>query len=374
MEKEKKAWKKWIYWFLFAVAVISVYKTLDNFTDIMAWFSNLFHILMPFVMGLLLAYLLYTPCVKIEKLYVKSKNKLLKKKARGLSVLTVYIIAVLLFVIMINCILPVVSRSVVDLVNSLPSYYSEAIKKVEEMPEDSLFNKINVKEIIANLQNINIKDFFDLDRLTQYAKGVINIATGLFSFFVSIIVSIYILLERKRIIEFVRKACLALFEKNTYENIGKYFQTTNRVFFQFLSGQLLDAIVVGILTSIVMSLLHVKYAVLLGFMIGVFNLIPYFGAIIAIVLAALITIFTGGIGQAIIMTISVTILQQLDANIINPKILGNSLSISPLLVIFAVTIGGEYFGILGMFLAVPVFTVLKIIITDYIEFKNSVKE
>ena len=123
-----------------------------------------------------------------------------------------------------------------------------------------------------------------------------------------------------------------------------------------------------------MSLLHVKYAVLLGFMIGVFNLIPYFGAIIAIVLAALITIFTGGIGQAIIMTISVTILQQLDANIINPKILGNSLSISPLLVIFAVTIGGEYFGILGMFLAVPVFTVLKIIITDYIEFKNSVKE
>lgn len=372
MEKERKGLRKWLYWFLFSVAVIIVYKTLDNFTDIMKWFGNLFSILMPFIMGLLISYLLYTPCVKIEKIYGKSRNKLLKKKSRGLSILTVYIIAVLVLTIIINCVLPVVSKSVIDLVNSLPNYYAEAIKNIEEMPEEALLNKLNIKEMIASLQNINIEEFFNLDKLTQYARGVINIATGLFDFFVSIIVSIYILLERKRIIEFARKACEALFEKNTYENIGKYFKTTNRVFFQFLSGQLLDAVVVGVLTSIVMSILNVEYAVLLGFMIGLFNLIPYFGAIIAIVLAAIITIFTGGIWQAIIMAVSVTILQQLDANIINPKILGNSLSISPLLVIFAVTIGGEYFGILGMFLAVPVFTVLKIIITDYIDYKNSV--
>ena len=373
MEKEKKAWRKWIYWFLFAVAVITVYKTLDNFTDIMNWFSNLFHILMPFIIGLLVAYLLYTPCVKIEKAYKKVKNRWIKKKARGLAILTVYLIAILVLLIIVNCVLPVVSRSVADLVNSLPSYYSEAIKKVDEMPEDSLLHKINVKEMISNLQNIDIKQFFDFETITQYAKGVINMATGLFDFFVSIIVSIYILLERKPIIKFAQTFCCAVFEEGTYQNIKKYFQTTNHVFFKFLSGQLLDSIVVGILTSIVMSILQVKYAMLLGFMIGLFNLIPYFGAIIAIILATLITIFTGGIGQAIIMVITVTILQQLDANIINPKILGNSLSISPLLVIFAVTIGGEYFGVLGMFLAVPVFTVLKIIISDYIEYKNQCK-
>jgi len=372
MEKEKKGLRKWLYWFLFSVAVIIIYKTLDNFTDIMKWFGNLFSILMPFIMGLLIAYLLYTPCMKIEKIYSKSKNKLLKKKSRGISILTVYIIAVLVLTIIINCVLPVVSRSVVDLVNSLPSYYEEAIKNIEEMPEESLLNKLNVKEMIGNLQNIHIEEFFNIDKLTQYAKGVINIATGLFDFFVSIIVSIYILLERKTIIEFARKTCATLFEKNTYENIGKYFKTTNHVFFQFLSGQLLDAVVVGVLASIVMTILNVEYAVLLGFMIGLFNLIPYFGAIIAIIIAAIITIFTGGIGQAVIMAITVTILQQLDANIINPKILGNSLSISPLLVIFAVTIGGEYFGVLGMFLAVPVFTVLKIIITDYIDYKNKI--
>lgn len=373
MEKEKKAWRKWLYWFLFAVSVITVYKTLDNFTDILEWFSNLFHILMPFIMGLLVAYLLYTPCLKIEKVYGKTKNRWIRKKARGLSILTTYVIAVLILLIIINCVLPVVSKSIVDLVNSLPGYYSEAIKKVGEMPEDAWLNKLNVKEMIRNLQEIDIKQFLNFERITEYAKGVISMATGVFDFFVAIIVSVYILLERRQIIEFARKLCSAIFKENTYQNIGKYFQTTNHVFFKFLSGQLLDAVVVGILTSIMMSILHVKYAVLLGFMIGLFNLIPYFGAIVAIILAALITIFTGGIGQAIIMVVSVTILQQLDANIINPKILGNSLSVSPLLVIFAVTIGGEYFGILGMFLAVPVFTVLKIIISDYIEYRNQVK-
>lgn len=153
--------------------------------------------------------------------------------------------------------------------------------------------------------------------------------------------------------------------------IGKYFNKSNEVFFSFIAGQVLDAIVVGILTAIAMSIIGVKYAVLLGFMIGLFNLIPYFGAIIAVAVAILITIFTGGIGQAIIMAIVVIVLQQIDANIINPKILGSSLSISPLLVIFAVTIGGAYFGVLGMFLAVPVATVIKLLIEEYITYKTS---
>ena len=113
---------------------------------------------------------------------------------------------------------------------------------------------------------------------------------------------------------------------------------------------------------------------LLGFMIGLFNLIPFFGAIIAVVIAVIITILTGGIGQAVVMAIVTIILQQIDANIINPKIVGNALDISQILVILSVTIGGAYFGILGMFLAVPVVTVLKMIITDYIKEKENLKK
>ena len=135
---------------------------------------------------------------------------------------------------------------------------------------------------------------------------------------------------------------------------------------------MLDGIIVGILTTIAMSILGVKYAVVLGIMIGVFNMIPYFGAIIAIIIATVITFITGGLSQAVWMVIITTILQQIDANIINPKIVGESLKISPLLVIFAVTVGGAYFGILGMFLAVPVVAVVKVIVVDYIELKNEV--
>ena len=121
-----------------------------------------------------------------------------------------------------------------------------------------------------------------------------------------------------------------------------------------------------------MSIIGVKYSVLLGFMIGLFNIIPYFGAIIAVAISILITVITGGISKALIMAIVVIILQQIDSNIINPKIIGNSLEISPLLVIFAVTVGGAYFGVLGMFLAVPVVAVLKIVVNDWIEFKSKV--
>ena len=119
--------------------------------------------------------------------------------------------------------------------------------------------------------------------------------------------------------------------------------------------------------SIVLSVMGVKYAVLLGFLIGIFNLIPYFGAIIGVTLATLITIFTGGITQAIWVLVVLIILQQIDANIINPKIVGDALEISRILIIFSVTVGGAYFGVLGMFLGVPVVSVIKMMLDDYIE-------
>ena len=130
----------------------------------------------------------------------------------------------------------------------------------------------------------------------------------------------------------------------------------------------------GILVSIAMTIMGVKYAPLLGFFIGLFNMIPYVGAIIATVIAAIITLITGGLSQTIWMLIVVIILQQIDANIINPRIVGKSLKISPLLVLFAVTFGGAYFGILGMFLAVPVIAVIKILIDDYIRYKEVKKK
>lgn len=375
MEEKKRPITKWIYWFTLISALIIVYKLLDNFNEIGIWISNLFEILMPFIVGILIAYLLYIPCKSVEKVFKKLNTKnILHKKAISLSVFIVYIITVLIIIGALNYLVPVIVTSVEDLVANIQNYYNITLDNYENLPEDSVLKTDILNVVIESLEDIDIKSYFNISMIADYAMGALNIATKVFEFFVAIIVSIYILLQRDRIQRFFERLGKAVLDNNVYKNIETTYYRMNDVFFKFLAGQFIDGIVVGIITSIAMSLMGVKYAVLLGFMIGLFNLIPYFGAIIAVILATLITILTGGLSQAITMVIVVTILQQIDANIINPKIIGNSLEISPLLVIFGVTIGGAYFGVWGMFLAVPVFTVIKLIIEDVISYKTPKEE
>lgn len=371
MEKKTRTWTKWLYWFTFAIAVIVVYKTVDNIGQIAEWFKNLLGILAPFAVGVLIAYILYIPCAKIEEMYRKVKKvKAISKKARPLSIFTVYLIVFIILVILINFIVPPIIQSIIDLTNNIQSYYTEAVAKINELPEDSFWKTEVITRVIAEVQNIDLKQIIKVEQLAGYAQGAINFAGKIFDIFVTVVVSIYILNSRREILNFFKRLAGAIFKEKTYKNINKYFHQTNEIFFHFLSSQFIDAIVVGILTSIAMSILGVKYAVLLGFMIGLFNLIPYIGAIIAVVIAGIITLLTGGVSQAIWMLVIVTILQQIDANIINPKIVGNSLQISPLLVILAVTVGGAYFGIIGMFLAVPIIAVIKVIIEDFINYRD----
>lgn len=369
MKKERK-WTKWLYYFSLAICVVAVYKTLDSFPAILGWFSKLLDVLMPFILGILIAYIFYLPCRALEKHYKKSKIKVIKNKARIFSIITAYIVAILFIILIFNFVLPTVTQSIIDLANSLPNYYQSAIENLKNLPEDNILNKLDIKNMLNDMEAINIKHFFSVNTVTGYIKSAMDLVSGIFGIFVSIVTSIYLLYERTEILNFAKKLCRAIFNNSTYKKVGAYFSKTNEIFFRFISSQFIDAIVIGILVSIAMLILNVKYSVLLGFFIGLSNMIPYWGAIVGVGISIIITIFTGGIGKAIWMGIIVIILQQIDANIINPKIVGNSLKISPLLVIFAVTVGGAYFGILGMFLAVPVATVIKILINDYVEYKN----
>lgn len=372
--KEKRNWTKWLYWFGFAVAIIVVYKTLDNYNDIAQWFEKLISILMPFFMGILIAYLFYIPCRQIEKLYKKIKFKTINKRARGLSVITVYIIAILVLTIVVNILIPALSKSIIDLANNLPGYYQNAINFVNDMPDDLIIKKESVQNLISNLQKIDIMSIINLNNISDYINGVIGVANSIFSVFVSIIMSVYILLERGKILQFTRKFTRALFKEETCKALDNYFIKANDIFFKFISTQILDGLIVGTIASIAMWILGVKYWILLGFMIGLFNVIPYFGAIVAVGISTIVTVFTGGFSKALWMLIVVIILQQLDANIINPKIIGNALKLSPILVIFSVTVFGAYFGVLGMFLAVPIIALIKILVNDFIEYRIQKKK
>ena len=373
--KEKKAWTRWIYWFTFAFAVIALYKIFDNYKEVSAWLKTLNSILMPFFMGILISYIFYIPCRKIEELYRKAKKvKIINKKARGLSVITVYIIAILLIVLIVNILVPALSNSIKELATNLPSYYQNAINFVNDMPEKGVVKKENLQNLIKDLEEIDILSIVNLESASDYIKSVLGVAQGVFSVFVSIVMSVYILLERSRILNFFRRLLAAIFKEDTCKAIDNYFAKANDIFFKFISSQILDAIVVGIIVSIALWALGVKYWVLLGFMIGLFNIIPYFGAIIAVTIAGIITLLTGGFSKAIWMLVVVIILQQLDANIINPKIVGNALKLSPILVIFSVTLFGAYFGVLGMFLAVPLIAIIKILVNDFIDYRIKKKK
>ena len=365
--KGKKNVTKWFYWFTFAVAVIAVYKTLDNFSEIANFIGTVFAVIMPFLIAIIIAYLFYTPSAKLEALFKKSR--ILKKKARTLSVLIVYIIAIVVVVFLIKSVIPTATNSVMDLVRSLPDYYNNVLEAYDNLNESSILKQVDVHGIIDKMKQINFMDYINFSTVGQYISGAIGVVSAVFSVFVSLIFSIYILISRRDIKTFFIKLTRAVFPENVCKNIIEYVGKTNQIFLKFIYCQILDGVIIGIIMSIILSLMDIKYGALLGGMIGLLNIIPYFGAIIGVAIACIITIFTGGLEKAILMLIVTIIMQQVDANIINPHILGEGLKTSPILIIFAVTVGGAFFGVLGMFLAVPIAAIAKIIIEDYIEFK-----
>jgi len=291
-----KSWRKYVAWFIFAVAIITVYKTIDSFGIIFSWFGELIKLLMPFGLGILVAYMLYFPCRKLEKLYKKIKIRPINKRARSLSVTTVYIIILVLLIFLFKIIFPMLSESIMELANSLPNYYNKAIEYLSNQPQDSLFKKIDAVSYVKKLEEIDLTQMIigviDLNNINKYIAGITSVAGVIFDIFVTIIISLYVLLERNDIKSFLKNLFKAICSKEGYKKARRYYKETNKIFYNFISAQILDAFVVGIITSVAMAIMNVKYAVLLGFMIGLFNIIPYFGAIFAVGIAILITIFT----------------------------------------------------------------------------------
>ena len=372
MKKEKiMGTGRWLFYASLGVFLIIVYKFFDNFTGIGHWLSKLFGILTPFLVAILISYVLYVPCKKIEQHFKKKGHK----HTRALSITIVYVLVALLIFLVCRFVIPSVITRIVDLVNNLQSYYN-AITTNELEASWAPFLKDNVlKPIVEYVNKLDINSLFTVDKIKEYITSAVGVAKGVLNIFIAFICSIYILAEKESIVSFIKRLARSYFNDERYVRFDRYFTEGNRIFLRFISSQVIDAFVVSIIMSIALSIMKVKYSALLGFMIGLFNLIPYFGAIAGVIIAVIITVFTGGWKQAIIMLIVVIILQQIDANIINPRITGSRLNVSPLLVIFAVTVGGAYFGVIGMFIAVPIATLIKLMLTDHINRKeNEIKE
>lgn len=359
--------KNIIWIFIGFVILLILYKTLDNFNVVAAWFSNVIGILKPFIIGFVIAYILNIPAAAINKKLSSSKYTFIKKRALGLSIGCVYAAFLALTVLLIRMIIPAIYKNILDLYNNLP-YYAKAVTEY--------LSKIEIAEKI-NLLNINPVDIinklyewissFDFSKFGTYAQGVINVTSGVINIFLSIVISIYMLIDKNRIKKQVKYIMNAFMPVSAVENTTKNIATFNDILSKYIYCQLLDATIVAILSIIVMSVIRVRYSLILGLLIGICNLIPYFGAIIAIVVTIFVTCFTDGMAKGIWTLIALVLIQQIDANIIGPRIMSNSLELRPLLVIFAVTLGGGLFGIPGMLLSVPVLAMIKVLAERYIQ-------
>jgi predicted PurR-regulated permease PerM len=364
----------WVVTFLFAAALIILYKAIDKIENVQGFLLQCVQIIKPFIIGFVIAYLLNIPCKKICALFGKTKSKFVQKHKWGMSILSVYLLAAAVLTVVLSFILPAICRNIIDLWNSIPYYFNSAMEFLKNIQAEGYLDSLHLNEFSMNEWVQKLLSSVDINQLGKYAQGVVGVTSGVFTGFMALIISIYMLSGKEAISETAKRVLKVFIPNRIYEKLVKYVKRLNDIFSTYVSCQLLDAVIIGTLVTIAFSLLKVKYALVLGVMIGAFNLIPYFGAIIACVGAIIITIFTGGFMKALWACIVVIGLQQIDANIIGPKIMSNSLKMSPLWVIFAVTVGGGMFGVVGMVVSVPVLAIVRVIFSDYLDYKEQKKE
>ncbi len=369
----KQKYSTWILAFLFVAGVIIIYKTVDNFNNIFAFFGTVMRALGPFITGFVIAYLLNIPIKKVKALAEKSRSRFVKKHSKGVSITAVYLLALILISIILRTVIPAVYKNLMDLYLNVPYYLELMVEKINELQLRFDINLIDLDKqnaidgIQSFIKNIRLSEF------GKYAQGVINATSGVFNVFISIIISVYMLADKQLISESIKRVLNAFVPREKVQRFVEFAARTNDIFSKYIFSVVMDGLIVGILSTIIMSLLKVKYAPVLGLMIGVFSLIPYFGAIVAVSVAIIATLLTGGWLQALWTGIALIVLQQIDGNFIGPKIMGNMLKARPLLIIFAVTLGGGLFGLWGMILSVPVVMVIKMIFEELLRAREAKK-
>jgi len=228
---------------------------------------------------------------------------------------------------------------------------------------------IELDDILAQVgefaQNLEAVDIID-----SISSIIVGFAGGVFRAFLAIVSSIYFLVEMEKLYAFTNRLLGAIFSEKNKATIYKYCGKLNFNFRQYIYVQTIDGLILGSLMTVLLLIFRSPYALILGLMLGIVNYIPYFGSIFGTAIAAIVMAFTQGLGTALFASVFMFGLQQLDGNFIQPKLMGGSFSLSPLLVIISVTVGGAYGGIMGMLVAIPLVALLKDILDSYIEYRE----
>ncbi|MDD3402743.1 MAG: AI-2E family transporter [Hespellia sp.] len=374
-----------ISYFLVIAAALIFYFLLLRLGEIGSAAKKVVGTLMPVVYGLAIAYVL-NPVVMFVEGHISPvlKKKITKEGraeriARTIGIFAGILLLVFIVVGLFNMIIPELYTSIRGLVVTLPAQITEVIDKINAMNT----NDSTLGMFLANVMNQaseSLQTWLRTDLMSQtntlmtnLTAGVINVVSSVFDILIGLIISIYVLFSKEKFSSQCKKIVYALL-KPTHANMVLHItQKSNEIFGGFISGKILDSAIIGVLCFAVLSLLHMPYTLLVSVIVGVTNVIPFFGPYIGAVPSALLILLEDP-KMGVYFIIFILILQQIDGNIIGPKILGDSTGLSAFWVVFAILLGGGLFGIVGMILGVPTFAVIyyiaDMIINHWLEKKN----
>ena len=365
--------KKYLYWGVTAFCVIACsilfYMALAYLPMIGRALGSLGRILSPFIWGLVITYLL-SPLYKTlyNNVFLPMTERLSGKKkkaspriAKALSVLLSIIVFLALITALVYLIIPQLYASIETIVNNSSTY----VAKISEWSQGMLTEEINTN-LFAWIRDTILPRFGSF--VTNVTAGVYYFVRAVYNVVIGIIVSVYLLSNRESATARARRLCYCVFGLERAEKIRDAIRFTDKTFMGFINGKLLDSAIIGLICYIVCAILKMPYALLVSVIIGVTNIIPFFGPLIGAIPSAFIILLVDPL-KCLIFVIFIVILQQIDGNIIGPKILGSSIGINGFWVMFSIILGAGLFGFWGMLLGVPVFVVIYTGITDLVERK-----
>jgi len=356
---KKEEIKQWIILILIAMAS---YWAVTNLNIIINIISKAIKVLLPFILGLAIAFILNIPMTKIET----SLNKIVKNKkfpTRIISIIISLIIFILIIAFILLLLIPEVIDSIENLISIAPNIINDLehwiINLLDKYPElqtelSKVFETNSLETLIPNLLNYIVNGSITL---------ITNLVSSIITTFTAIVFSIYILSQKEYVINGTKKIMKAYLKPQVVNRMIEIGKLSNQTFSKFISGQCVEAIILGIIMFIAFTLFRFPYALIISVLTTITALIPIFGAIIAMVIGAILIAIESPI-QAVIFIIVFQVIQQIEGNFIYPKVVGKSVGLSPMWTLFAITIGGSLFGIIGMLTFLPLASICYALLKD----------
>lgn len=347
------------------ILVVAFYTLINNVEPLYGVFHAVFVALSPFIYGLGIAFLL-NPLRKIIEYSWLGKTSLKPSTKKIIASFGALFIGIIMLFVFFSILIPQMISSIQTFLSSFEGYVETARNFFESnnfLSEDLLKTLNPLIDRGASMLGDWVSNLASsLNAILMYS---VIFAKGVMNFLIGMIIALYILLDEPKLKRQTKKVLYALLPEKTTEKIIKTSRLTINTFNSFIAGKAVDSLIIGILCYIILSFMNMPYTPLISVLVGVTNMIPVFGPFLGAVPSILILLLVDPF-KALEFAIFILILQQIDGNIIGPRILGGAVGLPTLYVMFAIIIGGALFGIFGMFIGVPVFSVIFVLVRDFI--------